>query len=208
MINYETFLPYIAPAIQQKAKTSDSLTEAEIKATVAIAFKEAVINVAQDTGGYTARVPLHLYQGVKDYPIDLPSNISFDKVRQVLENHAKWPTATVIEDGYVKLPCCAEQTINNAFTLEVAGTPNITSDDCSYDDDFINKYFDSILAYMRYTLSMQQARQWGSLGHSDRLQQAYRKSMKRHKNRAFSGTIKIINERLTDASNKGTCHIC
>lgn len=199
-VNYEAFLPYIAPAIQPKEKTTASLSETEIRATVASAFKEAITQVAEDTGGYSVKVPVHLYQDLKDYQLELPDGYTLRKVNRVYENHAKWPKAAYFDDTTLHLPCCAEATINNAFTLDVGVVPDPVSDVCEFDKSFVNMYFHVILAYMRYTLSMQAARQWASLGHADRLHQMYKKQVKQHKNKAIQGLITIKSERLTDAS--------
>ena len=200
MINYEAFLPYITPAIQPKEKTAASLSEPEIRATVSMAFKEAVTQVAEDTGGYSVKVPLHLYQDLKSYQLELPAGHTLRKVNRVFENHAKWPKGAYFDDTTLHLPCCSEKTINNAFTLDIGVIPDPISDVCEFDKDFINRYFHVILAYMRYTLSMQAARQWASLGHADRLHQMYKKQVKQHKNKAIQGLITITNERLTDAN--------
>jgi len=202
MTNYEPFLQQIVAGIQPKEKTTASLSESEIRAAVANAFKEAVTRVADDTEGYTVTAPVHVYEGVKDYPIEVPKGFSTRAVNKITENHLSWHKAAYIEDDIVRLPCCATNTVNNAYTLELAVVPDPVSDVCEFDTDFVNEYFHVILAYMRYTLSMQAARQWSSLGHADRLYNMYKKLVKQRKNKAFNGLIRIKQERLTDASTK------
>lgn len=197
-VSYEPFLQHIIAGIQPKEKSTASLSEAEIRAAVANAYKEAVARVADDSDGYTISQPLHVYEGIKDYPIDTPAGTTLRNVTKVLENHLNWPKAAYISDGVARLPCCAEKTVNNAYTLEMSVTLDAISDVCEFDTDFVNRYFHAILAYMRYTLSMQAARQWASLGHADRLYNMYKKEIKQRKNKESTGLIRLKTERLTD----------
>lgn len=198
MINYKPFLAHIAAALQGKTKTTESLTEAEIKTAVALAYKEAVVNVANDTGGYTVEVPIHLYEGLQHCDIEVPDGFRMTKVVRVVEVNAAYPKESYIDRQVLHLPCCSEKTINEAFVLELAVVPDAVSNVCEFSSDFVNGYFNSILAYMRYTLSMQTARQWHSLGVADRLLNEYRRTIKKHRNAAIQGVIKVRQERLTE----------
>ena len=204
MINYEPFLSHIAAALQGKEKSTASLTEAEIKAAVSLAYKEAVSKVAADTGGYTIEVPVHLYEGLKSWDLEIPEGFRMTKVVRVNEVNAAYPPAAYIDRETLHLPCCANKTINNAFILELAVIPDAISNVCEFESRFINEYFQSILAYMRYTLSMQVARQWHSLGIADRLLSEYKRGVKKHRNEAIRGTIKVRQERLTENGRSKT----
>lgn len=201
MTNYEPFVAPIAASLQGKEKTAKSLSTPEIKAVLEAAFKESVHKVAVDTDGYHVRVPLDLFEGVKDYPIEPPAQFTFNGLVKAYENKAKLPPSAFVEDGVLRLPCCATNTIENAVTLQISVLPNPINAACEYDDAFVNKYYQAILTYMRYTLSMQPAREWASLGSADRLLVEYKKTIKRFRNEAFRGRITIRAEKLSDAAN-------
>lgn len=197
MVNYEPFLAHITPAIQGKVKDSNSLSEGEIRAAVSLAYKEAIHTVAKDTGGYSLSLPIHLYEGLKHYPLEVPAGFRLTKVVRVFENGAHFPKGAYFDDEVLYLPCCASKTINNAYTVRASVVPDPISSVCEFDDVFVNEYFQSILLHMRYTLSMQTARQWQSLGLADRLELMYRRSVKKHRNAAIKGVITVRSERLT-----------
>ena len=171
-----------------------------------LAYKEAVHQVAKDSGGYSVNVPIHLYEGMKDYYLDIPPGFQFVRALKVFQNAAHWPKAAYFDETTVHLPCCASKTINNAYTVRVAVVPHAISNVCEFDEKFVNEYFQSILMYMRYTLSMQTARVWQSLGVADRLEAVYRRSIKKHRNAAIQGVITVRSERLTqnDGSKKAS----
>lgn len=199
MVNYEPFVAPIALAVQSKDKTAKSLSNDEVKAAVAIAFKEAIHQVAERSDGYRMDIPLHIYEGVKDYPIDVPDGFMFNKLHHIHENSASLPESMYIEDGVLRLPCCATKTYNNAVTLKVSVLPSPTSSVCEYDQAFVDKYYTPILSYIRYTLAMQgPVQKWGSLGAADRLLAEYKRSIKRFRNESVQGRISIRSEKLTD----------
>ena len=203
MVNYEPFLGPIALALQSKDKNAKSLTDAEIKAGVAIAYKEAVHEVAQRSDGYRMDIPLHIYEGVKDYPIEVPTGFRFNRLHHIHENSASLPPSTYIEDEVLRLPCCATKTYNNAVTLKVSVLPSPTSSVCEYHQEFVDKYYTPILAYIRYTLAMQgPVQKWGSLGAADRLLIEYKRSIKRFRNESVQGRINIRSEKLSDVSQR------
>ena len=199
-VGYEAFLAPIVAAVQGKAKTTASLGEAEIRAVVATHFKIAVNRVADDTDGYIKVIPVNLYEGVQDYELAIPDGYQANRVIRVEEVNAQFPTGTCVEDDIMRLPCCANKDVTHAFDLHVSVVPDIVSDVCEYDKDFINHHYQAIMMYLHHLLSMQSARQWAALGIADRLERNYLKTIKRYRNhnKFRNAKLKLKDERLTD----------
>lgn len=200
-VSYDAFVAPIVAAVQSKAKSTASLSAAEIKAVIAVNFRIAVNRVADDTNGYIKVIPVTLYKGVKDYTLPIPDGYQALRPKRIELVNAQWPTGACVEEDLLKLPCCAEQTVEHAYDIHMSVTPDVISDQCEFDKKFVNHYYQAILAQLMYLLSMQPARQWSSLGLADRLDRNYKAAVKRHRNDHGPHVIKTKSERLTDHAN-------
>ena len=88
---YELFLPAIATAIASKKKDSEQLSEPELRALVAVTFRDAAIDFAQDSLLYRVHIPIDLYNGVKRYDLIPPEGFMVEDVNRFESNKTKVP---------------------------------------------------------------------------------------------------------------------
>lgn len=208
MINYEPFFQQLVLSLIGKDKKDHQLTEAELRAAVALAFIQAVKRVAKDTEDYTVKVPIDLYRESRYYPVTVPDGFIFRDVQSVETNGYKFNAK--LDGDTLILPCCPNKDVPKAWYLNVAVEPKITSGQCEFDEDFVERHFDAILLFIRYNLAMQDAMKWHSVGKADRLLNEYKKTIRQ--GRKVKGVIRLRQETLTDDSTcapaRASCHQC
>lgn len=200
---YELFLPAVAAAIASKEKRSDQLTDPELKGVVRVTFRDAVVDFIQDSLLYRVSVPIDLYKDVKRYDIIPPDGFLVEDVVRFESNKTKVPKLNHDQES-IWLYCCPTQDITQAFYAVLALMP-MRRYNCKYDGEFLEKYYEVILAKMFVKLSAMQNRAWRSLGSTVRYERDYVNKLAKAKRRALNGgnTLKIATTRLS--KNVSSC---
>lgn len=205
-VGYELFLPAITAAVRTKEeqdKNYTQLTDSEFKSIVAITFRDSAIQFMKDSHLYRVELPIDLYEDVKRYDLVPPDGFRIESVTKVLDGKAKVPPhCTSLKD--VMLTCCPKRDIPTAFYVEVALSPKRAAGKCQFDEDFVDEYYDAILANMYMRLSKQTARQWASLGATETYKRDYQNHTNDAKRRALAGgaLIKMHFRRMSDGATQ------
>lgn len=197
-VGYELFLPAVAAAIAVKKKSDNQLTNPELKRVVGVTFRDAVIEFMKDSLLYRVEIPIDLYTDVKRYEFFAPDGYLIIDVVGFLAHNTKIPNNTH-NNKQMTLVCCPTHDVEQAFFAEVALQPK-RSTNCKFDEDFLEEYYDVILANMFSRLAGMYQRQWRSLGSARAYRLDYVRLLNKAKRRALSGgdVIKIKTRRLTE----------
>lgn len=205
-VSYELFLPRIIAIIQRKVKKEEQLSENETRSIVAEEFRAAVRTVSELTDNYIVEVPISVYPESRHYPISPPEGFLLNRViPPILTSQYELPSQTILSDGTLTLPCCPSIQVTNAYYAMVSIIPMLSHDHCEFDAVFVETHYDMIYAQLLANLTIQQARQWRSLGLHDRLEKKVMNLLRAWKVRKFSqNPIRLKQERLTDGINTTT----
>jgi len=162
LVGYELFLPAIAAAIYGKKKNDNQVNQTELKKIVALTFRDAMIRTMKDTKLYREEIPIDLYEGVNRYDIIPSDGFLIESVMELKAHKFKIPKNTYSEHS-IELTCCPKRDVSSAFFIEVALIAK-RSGPCEFDEDFVEKYYDMILANMFSRLSAMGQQMWRSLG--------------------------------------------
>jgi len=197
-IGYEFFLPAVSASIASKQKNDRQLNEGELKAVVAVTFRDAVVEFTRDSLLYRRSIPIDLYQDVKRYDLIPPNGYMVVDVVEFQENKVKIPFNTY-DTKSIYLNCCPDKDIDQAFYVVLALVPK-RGTNCKFDEEFIEEYYDVILANMMYRLMNMENREWRSLGAAREYRREYVVKMNQSKRRALNGgaVIKMKNRRLSE----------
>lgn len=188
MISYEPFFQALVVSLMTKDKKESQLNEAELRALIAMLYRQAVHRVANDTEQYLVDIPIDLYKESKVYPIVVPKDFLFLDVESVETNGYRFNG--FIDNQSVYLPCCPIRDIPKAWFIKVSVAPRIASSLCEFDDDFVEKSFDAILLYIRHLLALQDMQKWAALGKADWLLIQYKKTVAALKRGKFKIVLK------------------
>lgn len=194
---YELFLPAIAAAIASKKKDNEQLSEPELRSLVAVTFRDAVIEFMQDSLLYRISLPIDLYQDVKRYDIVPPEGFLVEDVVRFESNKTNVPKLNHNQHS-IWLACCPTRDIHRAFYV-VAALVAKRSKNCKFDDNFLERYYEVILANMFTKITAMQNRVWRSLGSTLRYRRDYINKLAQAKRRDLNGgdILRIKTRRLT-----------
>lgn len=184
-IDYKLFLPAITAAVREKLEDKDTqLTDAEFEAMVALLYRDAVIEFMKDSKMYRIEIPIDIYAGVRYYPIVAPDGYYVESAIRLCAGNRKIPPAYFLDENEVIIdePCCPDCDVDNAFYVEAAIVPRITDNNCKFDADFVNKYYNAILLAMERRLYAMN-RSWKDL----RLSELRGREYQREITKAISG---------------------
>lgn len=195
---YELFLPAVAAAIGAKEKSDDQLTNPELRRVVKVTFRDAVIKFMRDSLLYRIELPIDLYTDVRRYDLIPPDNYLIVDVIGFNEHKTTIPPNN-FNNKSITLNCCPVKDVERAFFAEVALQP-MRSHNCEFDIEFLEMYYDAILANMFFRLTSMPQRQWRLLGASRAYQRDYIIELNKAKRRALAGgdAIKIRTKRLSE----------
>lgn len=196
MINYEPFFQLLVVGLLTKDKKDANLTEPELRALISVLYRNAVRQVAEDTELYQLVVPVDLYAESRVYPISVPEGFRYIGVKSINTNGYQFNGR--VDEQVLYLPCCPNRDIPKAWFLQVAVAPAFTSAQCEFDDDFVNRCFDAILAYIRYQLAQQDMQRWASMGKADYVLREYKQAVAKVRRGKFA--VQLKQESLTDDS--------
>ena len=168
----------------------------ELMSIVTTAYRDTIIDTANQNLLLHREVYISLYKGTKYYPINAGSDVTITKVVSVLGVNVAVPEGIWIDDIAITLPCCVTKDIDNAFVVKVAVTPKRTV--CSFDEDYVDKYYETILAGIRYRLAIQGGPEWASLGRYQLLKQEYAKRLSNDRRMDIGLNLKNATRRLSD----------
>lgn len=194
LLGYEHFMPFFVAVMVSKEKKDSDLSEGELKAIIALAFMRAVKKTAHDSRRYIVSVPIDLYRETNVYPIPIPEGFIFVDVNSIETNGYTFNGS--ISENVITLPCCPNCDIKKAWYVNVAVEPKISSGECKFDADFIERFFEPIAAHISYQLALQDARRWANLGKSERLLLEYKRQVRSL--RRLNIIIRTRNESLID----------
>ena len=194
---YELFLPAVSAAVASKKKDSDQLSEPELRSVVAVTFRDAVVQFMQDSLLYRTSIPIDLYTDVKRYDIIPPEGFLVADVTRFEKNKVNIPKLNNDQES-IWLECCPTRDIQNAFYAVVALTAK-RSMNCLFDDSFLEKHYDVILANMFSRLTAMQNRTWRSLGSTLRYDREYSNKLAQAVRRDLNGgsILKVKTRRLS-----------
>lgn len=199
---YKLFLPAVAAAIAGKEKDERQLTEDELKAVVNVTFRDSAIDFMQDSLLYRESLPIDLYQDVKRYDIIPPNGFIVEDVIRFETNAVNVPKLNH-DFKSIELFCEPTRDVDRAFYVVVALVPKRGSN-CEFDDEFLERHYEAILANMFMRLSAMQGRVWRSLGQTLRYERSYMRELNQAKRRDLNGggVLKLKTKRLS--SNERT----
>lgn len=203
-VGYELFLPAVAAAIAGKQKDSDQLNQSELKAVVAVVFRDSVIEFMHDSLLYRVSVPVDLYRDVKRYDLIPPDGYIIEDVVRFDENKTKIPPHTH-DTSSIYLTCCPKKDVDRAFYAVLALVPKRLGHACEFDAEFLEKHYDVILANMMYRLMGMEQRRWRSRGAERQYRKEYTVKLNKARRRDLSGgaVVKIKTRRLS--GNDASC---
>lgn len=191
------FLPVLTSALFNDDE--NQLSQSEFKQIVELVYVDAVTQVMQDTKLYKVQLPIDLYQDVKRYDIIPPNGYVVVDVDGLLEYKSKVPKHTHTLDS-IELMCCPTKDIPEAFYVEVALAPKRNNDSHSFDDEFVDRYYQLIMTLMKSELLGMTERYWYDPGQSAMYKNRYWGDVNTVKREAITAgsKIKINKRRLTD----------
>lgn len=194
---YELFLPAVAAAVASKKKGDRELSVPELKAVVAVTFRDAIVDFIQESLLYRVSISIDLYQGVKRYDIIAPEGFIVEDIIKFQTGVLKVPKLRQ-DLNSIELFCSPIKDTDRAFYAVLALTPKRASN-CEFDDEFVEKHYEVILANMFMRLSTMQNRVWRSLGQSIRYERDYISRLNQAKRRDLNGggILKLKTKRLS-----------
>ena len=202
-VDFTVFLPAIVAAVREKKEDKDTqLTDAEFKAMVALLFRDAVIEFMKDTKLLRVELPVDIYTGVRRYDIIPPDGYYVESAIRLRTGRRNIPKSYVLDEHELILDesCCPNCDVDGAFYVEAAIVPMITEGHCAFDADFVNRYYDAILAGMEKRLYAKN-RSWFNPQLATLRETQYRQ----FRNRAIRGgtdsakAVKLKYKRISDA---------
>lgn len=191
--DYGMFLPAITAAVRKKSKViqvgqkkltnDDNLSDAEFKAVVAVVFRDSVIQFIRESHLYRVDIPIDVYANIKWYDVVAPEGFYVDACLGLKTGNANLPGSYTLTDDHLELGCCPDKSVDVAWYVEAAIVPLRTENACKFSVKFLDKYYDAILACMRWKLCQMPERQWHQLGTIQYNEKLYTKL----KNRAIVG---------------------
>lgn len=198
-IGYELFLPAITTAVRGKKKNDNQLSDAEFKATVQIAFRDAMAEFTKDSLLYTDELAIDVYEGNQRYELIAPKGFLIEDVVEIKDHKIKVPPHC-FDNNEVTLNCCPTKTVYEAFYVEVALSQMRSAGLCTYPAEFVERYYGAILQKMFSILTLQTEREWGRLTLAEFYDRKYAKALAAARRHHASGGGKLIfnSPRLTD----------
>jgi len=198
---YEFFLPALTASLRRKKKSTHQLGDAEFRAVIALVFRDTVIKFIKESKLYRIQIPIDIFAGVDRYDIFPPDGWYSEAATRLLTGRAKIPkTYQLTADELLFKKCCPGKDVNRALYVEIAIVPLRSADICEFDVRFLEKYYDVILAGMKWELASMSGREWHSLGSVQYLRSQYIS----YKNKAVTGgtdsakPVKLKYKRLSD----------
>jgi len=204
---YEFFLPAITASIRRKKKSTNQISDLEFKAVVAVVFRDSVIRFMKESRLYRTEIPIDIYAGVDRYDIFPPEDWYIEAAIRLLTGKADLPKSYQLKTNELLFRnCCPGKDINKGLYVEVAIVPLRSSNVCEFDVVFLDKYYDAILAAMKWELAEMPGREWHNFGSVQYLRSQYLSL----RNKAISGgtdsvkPVKLKYKRLSDGMSN-TC---
>ena len=197
-IGYELFLRAAAEALYGKESSDSQVTQSEFKDIVAGTFIDAVAQFMKDSLLYTIEVPIDLYANNKRYDLFAPEGYLIEDVVELKENKTVIPSHCK-DLKSITLTCCPKKDIEKAFYAVLALSVKRSAAICEFDCDFIERYYDAILANMFKRFAAMGQRDWKSLGSVSRLERDYMNYLNDASRQALNGgeKVKLHTRRMT-----------
>lgn len=193
-VGYELFLPAIASTTRIKEVKDEQLSDSEFRSVVATVFRDSVIQLMRDTGGYMMDVPIDIYDGVEYYNIVAPEGFMVESLVDVLPNKCD-PKNFVSSSSGIMLDECPTKDISQAFYARVSVIPKHNT--CFFDEGFVDRYYEIILTMMLSKLLAMPTREWKSLEQSRMYFQSYYRDVAKER-------YKLVMELLMSNDRKST----
>lgn len=195
---YELFLPAIAAVAFPKKKSDDHLNEPEFVQVVAVTFRDAVTQFMKDSLLYRIEMPVDLYKDVKRYELTPPNGWLVEDVVGFKTYKTHIPDNSYDNEN-LWLTCCPTRDIEQAFYVELALIPK-RSHNCKFDEDFLERYYDVIMANMMMRFSAMTERSWRSFGVMREHQREYKNKLGQAKRRSMNdgGKLYLKSKRISD----------
>lgn len=206
-VDYTLFVPLITALVREKKEDKDNqLTDAEFKAMISVIYRDAVIEFAKDSKLLRVDIPIDIYAGVRRYEIVPPEGYYIESIIRLRTGRRNVPQRYIYDDFAIVLneDCCPNCDVDEAFFAEVAIVPMITETKCSFDAEFVNRYYDAIALGMQKRLYAMKNRSWHDVELSALREQEYRVAIARaiaekHRGSGPSRTVKLRYRRISDA---------
>lgn len=198
LIGYELFLPAVAAAIYGKKKNDNQVTQKELIKIVAITFRDSMIRTMKDTKLYRTEIPIDIYEGVMHYELKPPEGFIIESIVDLNAHKIRIPKNSY-DLTSIDLIGCPTLDINTAFFVEVSLSAKRINGPCEFDEEFVERHYDAILANMFSRLAAMPQQMWKSLGSVLPYERKYNDLVTTARRQALSGSsnIKLETKRLS-----------
>jgi hypothetical protein len=171
-----TFLPDVVGMVFQKDVTQNSITEAEAKAIVAVAFRSTINKFARDTRTLRQRIPIHLFENSRYYVVEPNDGYFIHEIEQVYEHNAPFPAGAIVNQKSIQLANCPEADLDNAWMVEISVIPSGIA--CEVEEEYCFRHYEAILNGIIHRLAAQKARTYFDQDLSDRALSIYNQEVR------------------------------
>lgn len=190
------FFPAILNTLVRESPSARNIRNHELMSIITTAYRDTVADTAAQNLLMHRQISISLLRGTNYYPLDAGIDVTISKVVSTLGINASVPEGTTVTKEALTLPCCVTRDVDNAFQVTVAVAPKRTV--CSFDEEFVDKHYETILAGIRYRLAIQGGAEWASLGRYQVLKQEYNKRLMESRRSDIGLNLKLNRARLTD----------
>jgi len=201
LVDYTSFTGMMAAHHVGKREGDSLETDEEFLRIVAIVYRDAVSAYMKDSKLYTKKLPIDIYEGVKDYDIPSPDGFVVQRVVRLLENKIKIPSHSYTTEQ-LHLSCCPVRDVKGAFYVEVAVSPKRLSGTCEFEEDFIERNYEVIKLRMLMEMAQMTARTWKAKVSAEEYRRQYRKMVQQNITDTLTGgsRIRVKDTRFTDVT--------